>query len=211
VEGLAQSQVELVEALRAGDEAAFARIVDELSPGLMRLARVYVSTDAAAEEVVQETWIGVVNGLDRFEGRSTLKTWIFRILVNVAKTRGVRDARSVPFSSLDVTAGEDRALDPDRFFGDHARSPGQWSIAPAPWPEDAVWEADAMRLVRDTVDGLPRAQREVITLRDMVGCSAAETCSALDLSEANQRVLLHRARAKVRAALERAFDEMGPV
>jgi RNA polymerase sigma-70 factor (ECF subfamily) len=174
------------------------------------LARVYVSTDGAAEEVVQETWIGVLNGLDRFEGRSTLKTWIFRILVNVAKTRGVRDARSVPFSSLDVTAGEDRALDPDRFFGDHTRSPGQWSIAPAPWPEDAVWEADAMRLMRDTVDGLPRAQREVITLRDMVGCSAAETCSALDLSEANQRVLLHRARAKVRAALERAFDERGP-
>jgi RNA polymerase sigma-70 factor, ECF subfamily len=207
MKGLAQSQVELLEALRAGDEAVFARLVDELSPGLLRLARVYVSTDSAAEEVVQETWIGVLKGLDGFEARSTLKTWVFRILVNVAKTRGVRDARSVPFSSLDVTAGEDRALDPDRFFGDeHARFPGHWAIAPAPWPEDAVWTADAMRLVRDTVDRLPRSQREVITLRDIIGCTAAETCSALELSEANQRVLLHRARAKVRGALERAFQ-----
>jgi len=212
VHGLAQSEASLLEALRAGDEDAFARLVDDLSPGLLRVARIYVSSDAAAEEVVQETWIGVLRGLDRFEGRATLKTWIFRILINLAKSRGVRDSRMVPFSSaFDVTEGEDAPLAPERFLAaDHERWPRHWAIGPTPWPEDAVATGDAVRLIRETVDGLPPSQRGVITLRDIVGCTAEETCNALELSKTNQRVLLHRARAKVRAALEREFDAMEP-
>jgi len=212
VHGLAQSEASLLEALRAGDEDAFARLVDDLSPGLLRVARIYVSSDAAAEEVVQETWIGVLRGLDRFEGRATLKTWIFRILINLAKSRGVRDSRMVPFSSaFDATEGEDAPLAPERFLAaDHERWPRHWAIGPTPWPEDAVATGDAVRLIRETVDGLPPSQRGVITLRDIVGCTAEETCNALELSETNQRVLLHRARAKVRAALEREFDAMEP-
>jgi RNA polymerase sigma-70 factor (ECF subfamily) len=214
VTGLATVDSERLAALRAGDERAFAELVDELSPGMLRLARVYVSTPAAAEEVVQETWLGVVRGLDRFEGRAALKTWIFRILVNVAKTRGVRDARSTPFSSIHDGAGGDEPaldLDPDRFLpAGHDRWPRHWAIGPTPWPEQALAAAESLRLVRETVDGLPASQREVITLRDIVGCSAEETCNALDLSETNQRVLLHRARAKVRAALERELDAMEP-
>ena len=201
---------ERLAALRAGDERAFAGLVDELSPGLLRLARVYVSTDAAAEEVVQDTWLGVIKGLDRFEGRAALKTWIFRILVNVARTRGVRDARSIPFSSILTGAdGDEPALDPDRFVGAHS-SRGHWAIAPTPWPEEAAGTAESLRLVDDTVAQLPESQRAVITLRDIVGCSAEETCNALDLSETNQRVLLHRARSRVRAALESELDATEP-
>jgi RNA polymerase sigma-70 factor (ECF subfamily) len=212
VEGLAASDTELVDALQSGDEAAFARLVDDLSPGLLRMARLYVSTDAAAEEVVQETWVGVLRGLERFEGRASLKTWIYRIMINVAKTRGVRDQRSIPFSSAfdasaDAEGGED--LGPERFLpDDHDRWPRHWAIGPTPWPDAALEAAESMRLIRETVDGLPASQREVITLRDIVGCSAEETCSALGLSETNQRVLLHRARTRLRAALERDFDAM---
>jgi RNA polymerase sigma-70 factor, ECF subfamily len=211
VDGRPEADSELLDALRAGDEAAFARLVDELSPGMLRMARLYVSTDAAAEEVVQEAWLGVLKGLDRFEGRSALKTWIFRIVINVATTRGVRDARSVPFSSaFDADgSGAEPALDPDRFFGDdHDRFPRHWAIGPTPWPERAAETAEALALIRATVDALPPAQREVITLRDIVGCSAEETCNALGLSETNQRVLLHRARTKVRAALEKELKAM---
>ncbi len=204
---------ELVASLRSGDEAAFARLVDELSPGLMRMARLYVSSDAAAEEVVQETWLGVIKGLDGFQGRSSLKTWVFRILINIAKTRGVRDARSLPFSSaFDASGdGEDSALDPERFLpDDHDRYPRHWAVGPTPWPDDALETAESLRLIRETIAALPGSQREVITLRDMVGCSSEETCNALDLTETNQRVLLHRARSRVRAALERELDAMEP-
>jgi RNA polymerase sigma-70 factor, ECF subfamily len=213
VDGLAQTDTELLDALRSGDEAAFARLIDELSPGMMRVARLYVSTDAAAEEVVQEAWLGVLKGLDRFEGRSTLKTWIFRILINVAKTRGVRDSRSVPFSALfDAAGGADEPeVDADRFLGDdYDRFPRHWAIGPTPWPDRAVETAESLALIRATVDGLAPAQREVITLRDIVGCTAEETCNALGVSETNQRVLLHRARAKVRAALENELKAMEP-
>jgi RNA polymerase sigma-70 factor (ECF subfamily) len=195
------------------DEDAFARLVDELSPGMLRLARLYVSTDAAAEDVVQEAWLGVLKGVDGFEGRSTLKTWIFRILVNTAKTRGARDSRSVPFSSLHDSADArgEPALDADRFLPeDHDRYPRHWAIGPTPWPERATETAESLALLRATVDALPPAQREVITLRDIVGCTAEETCNALDLSETNQRVLLHRARAKVRSALENELKATEP-
>lgn len=210
--GLATADGERLAALRAGDERAFAELVDELSPGMLRLARVHVSTHAAAEEVVQEAWLGVVRGLERFEGRAALKTWIFRILVNVAKTRGVRDARSAPFSSiLEGAEGDGAALDPERFLpAGHDRWPRHWAIGPTPWPEQALASAELLRIIRATMDRLPASQREVITLRDIVGCSAEETCNALELSDTNQRVLLHRARAKVRAALERELDAMEP-
>ncbi|HEX2414699.1 MAG TPA: sigma-70 family RNA polymerase sigma factor [Thermoleophilaceae bacterium] len=209
---LERSEADTLAALRSGDEAAFVRLVDELSPGLLRMARVYVSTDAAAEEVLQETWLGVLRGLERFEGRSTLKTWIYRILINVAKTRGVRDSRSLPFSSAFAGAVDDEeGLGPDRFLGaDHDRYPGHWAVGPLPWPADALENAEALRVIAATVERLPARQREVITLRDVVGCTAAETCDALGLSENNQRVLLHRARTRVRAALEKEFDATEP-
>ena len=209
----AQADRELVAALRSGDEAAFARLVDDLSPRFLRVARLYVSTDAAAQEVVQETWLGVLKGLDGFEGRAALKTWIFRILMNIAKTRGVRDSRSLPFSSAfdPDPGGYTDVVDPDRFLAeDHARWPGHWAIGPTPWPEQAAETAEALRLIRSTVEALPGAQREVMTLRDILGCSAEETCNALGLTETNQRVLLHRARAKVRTALERELDATEP-
>jgi RNA polymerase sigma-70 factor (ECF subfamily) len=181
------------------DEAAFAAVVDELSPRMLRMARVYVRTDAAAEDVVQEAWLAVIKGLDRFEGRSKLSTWIFGIVINIARTQGKRDARSVPFSSYDVG--------PERFHpADHPRWPGHWAIAPTPWPDDALDTAETLRVIHEAVAALPDAQREVITLRDIIGCDAEETCNALGLTDTNQRVLLHRARTKVRAALEAAFD-----
>lgn len=214
MERLAQSDSELLATLRAGDEDAFARLVDTLSPGLKRMARMYVSTDAAADEVVQETWLGVIRGLDGFEGRSSIKTWIFRILINIAKMRGVRDGRTVPFSAAfdrGTSERRDEPFGPDRFLADdHDRWPRHWAIGPTPWPDSALETAESLRVIRETVKGLPGSQREVITLRDMIGCSAEETCNALGLSETNQRVLLHRARTKVRAALERELGTVEP-
>jgi RNA polymerase sigma-70 factor (ECF subfamily) len=192
-------------ALRSGDERAFTQLVDELSPGMLRLARAYVASPATAEEAVQEAWIVVLRSLDRFEGRSTLATWILGIVVNVARARGVREARSRPFSSL--ASVDEPAIGPDRFLpADHPRWPGHWAIAPIPWPEQALETAEAEQVIRATVAALPEAQRAVITLRDMIGCTPAEICNALGITDTNQRVLLHRARTKVRAALEAAFD-----
>jgi RNA polymerase sigma-70 factor, ECF subfamily len=213
VEGSAEADRELVAALRSGDEGAFSRLVDDLSPSLLRMARLYVSTDSTAQDVVQETWLGVLQGLDGFEARAALKTWIFRILVNIAKTRGVRDSRSVPFSSAfdSTTAPDEAVVDIDRFLpDDHERWPRHWAIGPTPWPEQAAETAESLQLIRTTVEGLVGAQREVITLRDIVGCSAEETCNALGLSETNQRVLLHRARAAVRTALEKELHATEP-
>jgi len=194
-------------ALRAGDEHAFAELVDELSPRMLRLARVYVTGAAIAEDTLQEAWIVVLGSLDRFEGRSSLATWILGIVVNVARARGRHESRSRPFSSL--STDDQPIIDPDRFLPpDHERWPGHWAIAPAPWPEHALETAEAAQVIREAVAQLPQTQRAVITLRDMIGCTAEETCNALALSDANQRVLLHRARTKVRAALEQAFDTM---
>jgi RNA polymerase sigma-70 factor (ECF subfamily) len=199
----------LVERAREGDEAAFATLVRRYSPMLMRLARMYVPTDALAEDVVQETWVAVVRGLDRFEGRSSFKTWLFRILVNRAKTRGVREHRSIPFASVGGGGGggddgdgfdEGPTVDPSRFT-----SEGAWTSAPADWhddPEAALDSAEALRIAREAIDELPERQRIVITLRDLEGLSSDEVRNVLDLTETNQRVLLHRARTKVRKALE---------
>jgi RNA polymerase sigma-70 factor (ECF subfamily) len=194
----------LVATLRRGDERAFGELVRAHHAALVRLARVSVSSDAVAEEVAQETWLAVIEGIDRFEGRSSLKTWIFTILVNKARTRGVRDKRVVPLSSLGGQVG-DAAVDPDRFVRDGQRWGGHWSQPPAPWtqgPAERLIARETMDVTARAIAQLPPRQRTVITLRDLDGWTPAETCALLDLSEANQRVLLHRARSQVRSALE---------
>jgi len=190
--------------LRTGDERAFTELVDEFSPRMLRLARVYLATGASAEDAVQEAWIVVLRSLDRFEQRSSLSTWILGIVVNVARARARHESRSRPFSSF--SSDDDPVIDPDRFLpADHDRWPGHWAIAPAPWPEGALETAEAVRVIRRSVAALPETQRAVITLRDMIGCTAEETCNTVGVTDTNQRVLLHRARTKVRAALEAAF------
>jgi RNA polymerase sigma-70 factor, ECF subfamily len=199
---LSREDAQLVEGLRARDEAAFAELMHRYGAGMLRVARMYVSSRAVAEEVVQEAWLGVLKGIDRFEGRSSLKTWLFRIVANTAKTRGVRESRSAPFSSF---AGEEAGVSPDRFLGADQRFPGHWAVPPASWagiPDERLLAAETMDIIRRTIERLPASQRAVLTLRDLEGLSADEVCNALDLTETNGRVLLHRARAKVRAALE---------
>jgi RNA polymerase sigma-70 factor, ECF subfamily len=192
-------------ALRAGDERAFTALVDELSPRMLKLARVYLTGAAIAEEAVQEAWIVVLRSVDRFEGRSSLATWILGIVVNVARARGRHESRSRPFSSL--STADQPVIDPDRFLPpDHERWPGHWATAPVPWPEQALETAEAEQVIRETVAALPQTQRAVITLRDMIGCTPEETCKTLGFTDTHHRVLLHRARTKVRAALEAAFD-----
>jgi len=195
-------QDEVVAALRAGDEATFAALVDELGPSMLRVALMYVSTRAIAEDVVQEAWLGVLAGIGRFEGRSSLKTWIFRILTNRAKTRGERESRSIPFSALVAVDadGDEPAVDPDRFVVD-----GAWRSAPdmfSSLPESRLLGKETLGVAQSAIDALPAMQRAVITLRDVEGWSSEDVRNVLDLSESNQRVLLHRARSKVRQALE---------
>lgn len=205
-------ELHLVEALRAGDEAAFASLLDQYHASLVRLACIYVSSRAVAEEVAQETWLGVLQGLDRFEGRSSLKTWIFRILTNRAKTRGQREARSIPFSDWTSpdTEADEPAVDPSRFRPpDDPNWPGHWAVSPASWddiPEQHFLSQETKAHILAAIDTLPPSQREVITLRDIEGWSSGEVCAVLAISEANQRVLLHRARSKVRQALETYFN-----
>jgi RNA polymerase sigma-70 factor, ECF subfamily len=199
----------LVEALRAGDREAFEQLIRMYHASLLRVARMYVSSRAVAEEVVQETWLGVLNGIGRFEGRSSLKTWIFRILTNIAKTRGVRESRSIPFSALqDPSLAPEAAVEPDRFLPpDHPTEPGAWAAPPVPLPEQALLARETLEVIEGAIETLPPAQRAVITLRDVEGWSSEEVRNALDVSETNQRVLLHRARSKVRRALEEYVSE----
>ena len=197
---------ELVFALRRGDESAFEMLVERYHMPLRRFALTFVRSAAVADEVVQETWLGVLRGIDRFEGRSSLKTWIFQILTNTAKTRAEREGRTVPLSSL-TTAGDDEpAVDPDRFLDEqHARWPGHWAAPPSRWneiPEEALFGHETLAALTDAIAALPEMQRRVIELRDVTGSSSQEVCDLLGISEANQRVLLHRARSKVRQALE---------
>jgi len=162
-----------------------------------------------AEEVAQETWLAVLNGIDRFEGRSTLKTWLFRILTNRAKTRGERESRSVPFSSIGDP--DEPAVDPDSFRPDGDQYPGGWKEFPTPWegdPEERLLAGEARALILDAIEQLPANQRAVITLRDIEGFDADDVCNVLELSDTNQRVLLHRARSKVRRALEQYLGEV---
>ena len=192
---------DLIRRILEGDEAAFVQLVQQYNASMLRLCMSFVSSQAVANEVVQEAWMGVLSGLARFEGRSTLKTWIFRILTNRAKTRGVREGRTVPFSAL---AREDEG---SPFEADRFTSRGKWASPPSPWgtttPEALLEQKQAMAALVEAVDQLPPNQRAVVTLRDIDGWESVDVCNALDISETNQRVLLHRGRTRVRAALER--------
>ena len=194
----------LVERLRAGDEEAFMLLVEEHQAMMLRVARMYVSSQAVAEEVVGDAWLAILRGLDGFEGRSSLRTWMYRILANIAKTRGVREGRSQPFSSLvDRDAGP--TIPESWFRGPEDAGAGGWSTFPSDWrglPEDRLLARETLRVVREAIDGLPPGQAEVIRLRDVLGWTSEEVRNALDLSETNQRVLLHRARARVRRAVD---------
>jgi RNA polymerase sigma-70 factor, ECF subfamily len=194
----------LVTGLKARDEATFAELLNSWSRSMLRVARTFVSSDATAEEVVQDTWLAVIQGIDGFEGRSSLRTWVYRILVNTAKKRGMRESRSIPFSSLAPT-DDDRgpAVDPSLFRGADDEYAGGWKERPRPWPtaEDSVLAGEVRAQVADAVQSLPDRQRLVITLRDVLGHTSDEVCEMLEISAANQRVLLHRARAAVRALL----------
>jgi RNA polymerase sigma-70 factor, ECF subfamily len=199
---------DLVQALRRGDEVAFVALVSRYYSAMLSLALLYVPSYAVAEEVVQETWLAVLQGIDRFEGRSSLKTWMFHILVNIAKTRGQREERSVPLSSLaDLDLDRDEpAVEPERFLPpNHELWPHHWLHAPQSWdalPEEQFLSRETGMRIQQAIAGLPTMQREVIRLRDVEGWNAEEVCNTLELSETNQRVLLHRARSKVRASLE---------
>jgi RNA polymerase sigma-70 factor, ECF subfamily len=196
--------------LRAGKEDAFASLIDRYYDAMIRVARLHVATKEAAEDVVQETFLGVIRGIDRFEGRSSLKTWIFRILVNRAKTRGERESRTRPFSSMiGELSVHDPAVDPTRFL-DAGRWRGYWQAPPSAeqLPEAHALATEVGDDLLAVIAALPSNQRLVITLRDVQGFSSAEVCELLAISEANQRVLLHRARSKARAALEHRLDEI---
>lgn len=197
----------LVQRLRARDEQAFSALVTQYHGSMVRLAFAFVASRAVAEEVVQETWLGVLDGLPRFEGRSTLQTWILRILTNRAKTRGTREHRQIPFSSLDdPDEGAEPAVDPAR-FGRH----GMWGSPPRRWDEDTadrrLMTQQALRCLEGALEALPAAQRAVVMLRDIDGLDAEEVCKVLEISEPNQRVLLHRGRAKLRATLEEYVEQ----
>ena len=207
-----REDVRLVDALRSGDEASFVDLVGRYGPLMLRVARLYVSNRAVAEEVVQEAWLGVLTGIGRFEGRSTFKTWLFRILTNTAKTRAQREGRSVPFSALaaaELETGE-ASVDADRFLPHGERWAAYWASTPTRFdvlPEGRLLASETLRIAQDAIERLPDAQRAVITMRDVAGFDSEDVCDALDLSEGNQRVLLHRARTKVRRALEAHFEE----
>lgn len=196
----------LAERLLAGDEAAFLQLVESYHAPLLRLARSFVADGATAEEVVQDGWVGVLKGLARFEGRSSLKTWIFKILTNRAKTRGVRDKRMVA-SPLEGADGEvDPVVDPARF-----NERGGWAAPPQRWPEQSpetlLLEGETRQIIEDAIAELPPNQRAVITLRDLQGADSDDVCNILQISQTNQRVLLHRARSRVRRELERHLAE----
>jgi RNA polymerase sigma-70 factor, ECF subfamily len=205
----------LVAALCRGDAGAFATLVDRHSPAMIRVAMAYVPTRAAAEEAVQEAWIAVMRGIDGFEGRSSLKTWIFRILTNVAMRAGARERRSVPFSAL--AQAEDTGeptVDPDRFLpADHEHFPGHWAIMPARWPtpEEGLLSGETREVIAAAIADLPVAQRTVIALRDVEGWTSDEVREALEISAGNQRILLHRARSRVRTAIESYFGAVEEV
>jgi RNA polymerase sigma-70 factor (ECF subfamily) len=200
----------LIERLRARDESAFTEIVGHYYGYLLTLANFYVSNRAVAEEVVQEAWLAVLKGIDRFEERSSFKTWLSHIVMNLARTRGVRESRMVPFSEFadEEASSSEPAVDPERFRVATDEYPDHWSIAPRPWnsdPEAHLLTSETMAVLDDSLDLLPEAQRLVLTLRDVNGCTAEEVCNVLAISETNQRVLLHRARSKVRGILENHY------
>jgi RNA polymerase sigma-70 factor (ECF subfamily) len=212
-EGGTDDDEQLLLALRRRDEQAFTTLVDRYHARLVRLASLFVANQAVAEEVAQETWIGVLQGIDRFEGRSSFRTWLFRILTNQAKRRGQREARSIPFAAFsqsDVDDGEP-AVAPERFLPAGDEWAGHWVSYPQNWrelPEEEFLSHETSALVQQAIAALPLNQRMVITLRDVEGFPSAEVCNALAISETYQRVLLHRARSKVRGQLEQYLEAM---
>jgi RNA polymerase sigma-70 factor (ECF subfamily) len=200
------SDAELISRLRAGDDAIFSQLVEEWSPAMLRLARSFVSSSQSAEDAVQDAWLGVLTGLPRFEGRSSLRTWTFAILVNRAKSRGVRESRTVAAPSAADDGGDQPTVDPARFQGPDGAYPGHWTSTgePVAWqqPERRALGYEAITLVERALDNLPPRQRAVVTMRDVHGVSADEACAVLEISAENQRVLLHRGRAALRTALE---------
>ncbi|MFT3765697.1 MAG: sigma-70 family RNA polymerase sigma factor [Minicystis sp.] len=197
----------LVADLRAGKADALAELLRRYHRATIRVARTYVATDACAEEVAQEAWLGVVQGIGSFEGRSSFRSWLFSIVANIAKRRGKREARSVPFSALGE--GEEEAgptVDPSRFLDD-GRWAGHWAQPPGRMPDEQLQDHQVRALIQRAIDDLPPLQRRVILLRDVEGVSAEEACAVLEITEANQRVLLHRARAKVRVAVEALLEK----
>jgi RNA polymerase sigma-70 factor (ECF subfamily) len=206
---------DLVAALQRRDESAFTDVVRRYHGALLRLALVHHPSRAVAEEIVQDTWLAVIQGIDRFEGRASFQTWLFRILVNRARTRAEREGRTVPFSSLarEAEEGGDPAVPGERFVPDDhpewAQWAGHWMVAPKSWgesPEQRLISREARALIDQAILGLPPGQRQVITLRDVEGWPSEHVCNVLEISETNQRVLLHRARSRVRAAVERYFE-----
>jgi RNA polymerase sigma-70 factor (ECF subfamily) len=199
---LADPDTELLAGLRAGDERAFAELVARHGTALLRHARTFVQSTAAAEDVVQETWLAVVTGVERFEGRALLRTWLYGIVANRARTRAGRERRSVPFSALAANELEEdlRAVAAELVHRND-RAAGRWASPPEPWPEEQVQSRETLAAVAAAIAQLPAVQREVVRLRDVEGWDGAEVCAALSLSAGNQRVLLHRGRARVRAAI----------
>jgi RNA polymerase sigma-70 factor (ECF subfamily) len=196
---------QLLTAIREGDEQSFVTLVERYHSSLLRLAGMYVDP-SATEDVVQDTWIGMLRGLSSFEGRASFKTWLFRILVNRARTRAVRHARSIPMSTLvrEETESQEYAVDPARFQSADVRYPGHWLLKPSldELPEERLLAREFDDVVRSALGRLPPAQSEVVRLRDLEGLASEEVCQLLNLTEGNQRVLLHRGRSRIRAALE---------
>ncbi|WP_030523497.1 RNA polymerase sigma factor [Nocardia rhamnosiphila] len=213
-DSLVTPEGDLADRLRRGDETAFETILDQWSPAMLRLARSFVSTNASAEEVVQDVWVAVIRGIDGFEGRSSLKTWVFRILVNTAKKRGIRERRTIPFGSL-VGPDEGPTVEPGRFRAEDDPYPGHWRAGREPhrWsePESSAERAEVLRVVGESLSELPERSQVLLVLRDIEGYSSEEVCELLDISPGNQRVILHRARAAVRARLEEYFGATGEV
>ncbi len=206
------NEQKLIERLRAREENAFVELVESYYGQLLSLASLFVSNKAVAEEVIQEAWLAVFRGIDRFEARSSFKTWICRIVMNIARTRGVRESRVVAFSDF-VDAETDRyepAVDPSQFRLPTDDYPDHWSMMPRAWnadPEKQLLSSETMAVLDRAVEALPEAQRAVLTMRDINGWTTEEVCNALEISETNQRVLLHRARSKVRGILETHFSQ----
>jgi RNA polymerase sigma-70 factor (ECF subfamily) len=197
-----------VEAFRARDESAIRALYEQHVPSMRRMARNYVRSEAVAEEVVQETWLAVLSGIDRFQGRATLSTWIYSILINQAKTHSVRENRMLPFSALGGGEDDEPAVDPGRFQTDSEAWPGHWATPPRPWhkPERRLLSLETREQLKRALADLPERQRTIVALRDVDGLSSDEVCQRLALSPENQRVLLHRGRSRLRAALEEYLD-----
>ena len=198
----------VVAALRAGDEETFRELFRRHNPVMKRVARSYVNSDAVADEIVQETWLAILTGIDRFEGRSAVGTWMFSILINQAKSHNTREGRSLPFSSISPGAEDEPAVDADRFQTDEDAWPGHWATPPRPWqkPDRRALSLEAREQLKQGLSQLPDRQRMVVGLRDVDGLSSAEVCRLLGLSQENERVLLHRGRSRLRHALEEYID-----